>query len=222
MIPLSDSGPTTKFPLWVIAIIAINIYVFYLELTAFDPDAFISQYAFIPANINFFNPSTLTPLITSQFLHGGFIHIISNMWFFWIFGDNVEYRLGKIFFPIFYLASGLMGNLLQYIFAIQSDIPVLGASGAIAGILGAYYALYPNNKVKTLVFILLFVTVIDIPASFMLFYWLILQLFNGAIAVSPAVANLGGGGIAYFAHIGGFILGWFVGKILNVTSPRFR
>lgn len=217
MLPLWDVGPTGRFPFWVIAIIAINIIVFYLELTVVDLDAFIGQYALIPSTIDFMNIGTLTPLVTSQFLHGGFIHIISNMWFFWIFGDNVEYRIGSFFFPLFYVVSGVVGNILQYLFIPQSDIPALGASGAIAGVLGAYYAFFPKNRVKTLVFFL----IADLPASLVLFYWLILQLFNGAIAVSPG-SNPDDGGVAYFTHIGGFALGWVVGKMMILISSKKR
>jgi len=138
------------------------------------------------------------------------------MRFLWIFGDNVEYKLGFLFFPVFYLLSGLAGGALQYIFVSDSIVPTLGASGAIAGVLGAYLALFPGNKVKTLVFLFLFITVIEIPSSLMLFYWLILQLFSGAAAISVATSDMGG--IAYFAHVGGFVFGWFVGKILNVAQ----
>ncbi|MCL5783965.1 MAG: rhomboid family intramembrane serine protease [Patescibacteria group bacterium] len=213
MLPLKDTGPrVVKFPLWVLTIIIINIVVFYFELTSANPDTFITQHALVPSTISIFHPMTLFTFITSQFLHGGFLHIASNMWFLWIFGDNVEDKLGYFFFPIFYLASGIVGNVVQYFFMPSSPIPVIGASGAIAGVLGAYYAFFPRNKVKTLIFILIFVTIFDLPSSFILFYWFILQLFSSAIAVSPAAASFGGD-IAYFAHIGGFVLGWLVARI---------
>lgn len=212
MLPLKDTSNSKKFPLWVVIIILINVYVFYLELTSPNPDAFIYQWSLVPARINFSDLSTLITFITSQFLHGGFLHIITNMWFLWIFGDNIEGRVGDFIFPIFYLASGLVGNLLQYFFIPSSMIATLGASGAIAGILGAYFALYPRNKVKTLIFILFFVTIIDIPAYWILFYWFILQLLSSAVSV--AGTNIDSGGIAYFAHIGGFTLGWLAGKFL--------
>lgn len=215
MFPIGDTGPTGKFPFWVIILIAINVYVFYLELTVPNPDAFIVHYSLIPAAVSLFNPLSFLPFITSLFLHGGFFHIISNMWFLWIFGDNVEYRLGLFFFPIFYLMAGIIGGLLQYFFIPGSFVPTLGASGAIAGVLGAYYALYPKNKVKTLVFLLVFITIIEIPASLMLFYWLILQLFSSAVSISITSTD-GGGGIAYFAHIGGFAFGWLLGKIIQL------
>lgn len=213
MIPLSDSQPAGRFPFWVITIIALNIYVFYLELTAANPDLFITQYALIPNLVDFSVLETLYQFVTSQFLHGGFIHIISNMLFLWVFGDNVEARLGLLFFPIFYLAGGLAGGLAQYILIPSSTIPMLGASGAIAGVLGAYLALFPHHTIKTLVPIFGFFTVINIPASIMLFYWFITQLFSGAASISYVSAEAGG--IAFFAHAGGFAFGWIVGRLFR-------
>lgn len=213
MIPLKDSQPAFIFPFWVITIIAINVYVFYLELTSQSPDAFIAQYALIPSLVDFSFFKSLLPFITSQFLHGGFLHIISNMLFLWVFGDNVEERLGFLFFPIFYLAAGIVGGLLQYSFVPDSNIPMLGASGAVAGVLGAYFALFPNHSVKTLVPVFGFLTVMNIPASFMLIYWFITQLFSGFASVASASADIGG--IAFFAHIGGFVFGWIIGKMFR-------
>lgn len=209
MIPLRDSHPSNIFPFWVIGIIAVNIYVFFLEITTPNPDSFISQYALIPNLLDFSNSQTLWPLITSQFLHGGFIHIISNMLFLWIFGDNVEGAVGFFLFPIFYLASGVAGSLAQYIFMPDSSIPMIGASGAIAGVLGAYFALFPYHNIKTLVPFFGFLTVVDIPASVMLIYWFITQLFSGAASITLATSDIGG--IAFFAHAGGFAFGWLVG-----------
>lgn len=212
MIPLSDTRSSGSFPFWVIVIIAINVYIFFRELVAPDSDVFIFHYALTPSLVDPTNFSTLTPFITSQFLHGGFIHIISNMWFLWIFGDNVEHRLGFFFFPVFYLLAGMVGNLLQYSFYPASDIPMLGASGAIAGVLGAYMAFFPDHKIKTLIPIFLFFTIINIPASIMLFYWLVIQLFSSATSTSNLSSQTGG--IAYFAHIRGFAIGWFLGKLM--------
>lgn len=222
MIPLQDAKTSDKFPFWTIAIIATNVVIFFLELTTPNIDAFIEQYALIPSMVDFFKPQTFYPFITSQFLHGGFLHIIFNMWFLWIFGDNIEGKLGYFLFPLFYLFSGIVGSALQFIFIPDSDIPMLGASGAIAGVLGAYLAFFGNNKIKTLIFIIFFITIIEIPASFLLFYWFILQLFAGAISVSPGTADVGG--IAYFAHVGGFAAGWLAGKFFsrfNFNWPDF-
>ncbi len=214
MIPLRDSNPTGKFPFWVIVIIAINLYVFYLEITSLNPDLFIANYALIPALLDFGNWESLRPLITSQFLHGGFLHIISNMLFLWVFGDNVEAKFGELLFPVFYLAAGVVGALTQYFFAADSFIPMLGASGAIAGVLGAYFAMFPNHKVDTLVPIFGFPAIVGIPASLMLFYWFFTQIFSGVLSIGVSSTEMGG--VAFFAHIGGFAFGWLVAKIVNV------
>ena len=211
MIPLRDSHPAGIFPFWMMTIIAINIYIFYLELTATNPEAFISQFALIPRLVDFQNMESLFPFITSQFLHGGFIHIISNMWFLWIFGDNVEGRVGFFFFPIFYLMAGAVGAFAQYIFMPDSTIPMLGASGAIAGVLGAYFALFGHHTVKTLVPIFGFFTIMDIPASVMLFYWFFTQIFAGVASISLVTSD--SGGVAFLAHAGGFAFGWVVGRL---------
>lgn len=218
MIPLSDSHPAGRFPFWVLMIIAINVYVFFQEITAANPDSIIMQYALVPSLVDFSNIYTLIPFITSQFLHGGFLHIISNMLFLWVFGDNVEARAGYLLFPFFYLISGAMGGFAQYIFMPDSNIPMLGASGAVAGVLGAYFAWFPHHSVKTLVPFFGFLTVVNIPASIILIYWFVTQIFSGAFSVT----SLGdGGGVAYFAHIGGFITGWVVAKAIDKPQVDF-
>lgn len=211
MIPLRDSHPAGRFPFWVVLIIAINIYVFFLELTSLNPDVFINQYALIPSLVDPLNPISWLPFITSQFLHGGFVHIISNMLFLWVFGDNVEDKVGFLLFPFFYLAAGAVGGLSQYILNPTINIPMLGASGAIAGVLGFYFTRFGHHTVKTLIPIFGFFTVVNVPASIMLFYWFFTQLFAGAASISLVTAETGG--VAFFAHIGGFAFGWIVGKL---------
>lgn len=213
MIPLSDTKTSGRFPFWVVIIIAVNIWVFIQELFASNPDLFVGQYAIIPSQIYFSDLSGLAPFITSQFLHGGFIHIISNMWFLWIFGDNVEEKLGLFFFPIFYLLAGTVGGLAQFFLMPNSDIPILGASGAIAGVLGAYMALFPHHNIKTLIPFFGFLTVINLPAFAVLLLWFFSQLFNGTASIVTTTASLGG--VAFFAHIGGFATGWIVAKLFN-------
>jgi membrane associated rhomboid family serine protease len=211
MIPLKDSEPSGIFPFWVLTIIGLNIYMFFLELTAPDLDIFITQYALIPSQVDFSSLTSLYPFVTSQFLHGGFLHIISNMLFLWIFGDNVEGRFGFLLFPLIYLASGVAGALTQYFFMPQSSIPMLGASGAIAGILGAYFAWFGHHTVKTLVPVFGFITVMNIPASVMLLYWFITQIFSGVASIAYTTADVGG--VAFFAHAGGFGFGWIAAKL---------
>lgn len=209
MLPLRDTQPARIFPFWTIAIILANVFVFLLELTAPDIEVFISQYALIPARVSFLDFASLSPFVTSQFLHGGFLHIASNMWFLWIFGDNVEERLGFLWFPVFYLAAGVVGGLAQYIFIPGSTLPMLGASGAVAGVLGAYYAMFPKHNIRTLVPVFGFFTVMNLPASLMLFYWFFTQIFSGVATIATGAFALGG--VAWFAHVGGFGLGWFLG-----------
>lgn len=211
MFPISDTKTSGGFQFWVIVIIAINFFVFWLESTSQNLDQFIGQFALIPSQLNFSSLNNLQPLITSQFLHGGFLHIISNMWFLWIFGDNVEERLGFLFFPIFYLIGGIAGGLAQYLITPTSTIPMLGASGAIAGVLGAYMALFPNHKIKTLVPVFGFFTIANIPAFVMLFYWFFIQFLSGTTSIISTSESMGG--IAFFAHIGGFAAGWIIAKI---------
>ena len=216
MIPLRDSHPANIFPFWVLTIIGLNIYAFYLTLTNSSPDAFIFSYGLIPNLVDFSNWGTFLPFITSQFLHGGFVHIISNMLFLWVFGDNVEGRLGFILFPIFYLAAGVAGGLAQYLLNPTSAIPMIGASGAVAGVLGAYFAMFPHHSVRTLVPIFGFFSIINIPAQFMLFYWFITQLFSGTASITTAASDIGG--VAFFAHIGGFVFGWIVGSMFKTKN----
>lgn len=210
MLPLWDEQRAKRYPFWVALVIAVNIYVFYLEVTSSNPDAFITRYALIPADISLMNPQTWQTFLSSQFLHGGFLHIFSNMWFLWVFGGTVEARVGRVAFPLLYLTGGTIGNVLQYFIAPASPLAIIGASGAVATVLGTYYALFPHHKIKTLLIVIIFITVIDLPASLMLLYWFVIQLFSGAAAIAPI--NAASGGIAYFAHIGGFITGLLVGK----------
>lgn len=213
MFPISDSIPARGFPLVNISIIVLTVFVFIQQLLSPNPDAFIAQYALIPANVDFANVATLLPFITAIFLHGGFLHIISNMWFLWIFGDNVEGYFGAIPFLLFYLFAGVIGNVLQYFLMPGSSIPMLGASGAIAGTLGAYYVLFPYAKIKTLVPFFGFITLIDISAPIMLGYWFILQLFSGTTSLPFTQAQ--SGGIAFWAHVGGFLTGVVFANLLK-------
>ncbi|RJQ36916.1 rhomboid family intramembrane serine protease [Candidatus Microgenomates bacterium] len=217
MFPISDSAKTSRFPILNFAVIIFTIYIFIKQLTAPSQDLFIMHYALIPATVNFLNFSTLEPFITAIFLHGGFLHIISNLWFLWIFGDNVEVKLGFILFPILYLGAGILGNFLQYILMPTSNIPMLGASGAIAGVLGAYYIFFPSSKVKTFIPIFGFLpAIINIPAPFMLGYWFILQIILGVSSFTFAAQ----GGIAFWAHIGGFVFGIIFAFIYNLLSKK--
>lgn len=211
MFPLRDSHHPSKTAFITIALIILNVYFFIQEMMAPDLEKFISQYALVPSLIDFSNIETLKPFITSQFLHAGLFHLISNMWFLKIFGDNVEEVFGSYIFLIIYLASGVAGGLLQYFFSPTSEIPMLGASGAVAGVLGAYLVWFPHHKIETLVPFGLFMTTVNISASIMLFYWFVTQLFSGVGSI--AYAQLGG--VAFWAHIGGFVFGYLASKMYS-------
>lgn len=216
MIPLSDSRGSGQLAIWTYLIILANIFVFYLELSAPDLELFINQYALIPSQVSWLDPVSWMGFITSQFLHGGWMHIISNLWFLRIFGDNIEQRFGYLWFPMFYLAAGIVGGLSQYLIAPDSAIPMIGASGAIAGVLGAYLAVYPHHKIKTLVPIVGFLSIVELPATIMLAYWFITQLFAGGLGLDAI--DTAQGGVAYFAHIGGFVFGFIIGKLWPKTG----
>lgn len=217
MIPIADSEKSRRFPLFNLLFIGINLVVFYLQLTALNPEAFIYQYALIPSQINFANLDTLYPFITSMFLHGGLLHIGSNMLFLWVFGDNVEGHLPFFVYPLLYLGAGVVGSLAQYLMDPSSSIPMLGASGAVAGALGAYFTLFPHHRIKTLVILPLFITIVEISAVFMLGYWIVLQLISGAGSFGATPDQ---GGVAYFAHIGGFVYGYIFAKVFANTQPE--
>lgn len=210
MFPISDIEKAGKFPFITYSIIAINIFVFIQVLLSQNPDQFVLPYLLIPENISFFNYETLKPFITSMFFHAGFMHIISNMWFLRIFGDNVEARLGIFGFTLLYLLSGLVGGFAQYILNPESNIPMLGASGAVSGVMGAYMVYFPHHRIRSLVFIFFFLTFINIPAGFYIFYWFIIQFFQGIASIPSLQEQMGG--VAFFAHIGGFVTGFLIAK----------
>lgn len=212
MFPLYDENYHSRIPFITYGLIGITCYVFYLQLTS--PDNLI-HYALTPSQVSLTNPVTLLPFITSIFLHGGFIHIISNMWFLKVFGDNIEDALGHIPYLFLYLLAGVLGSLTQFLFSIGSSVPMLGASGAIAGVLGAYFILFPSNKVKTFVPFLFPFFIIDVPAIIMLGYWFVLQILSG---VGSYGASPDQGGVAFFAHIAGFITGMVLAKTFGRKS----
>ena len=210
MFPIRDSQNSRQFPFVNLTIISANIYIFAKQIFAPDIEVFISTYALIPNQINFFQLETLMPFITSMFLHAGFLHIISNMWFLWIFGDNVEATIGHIKYLVFYLFAGVIASFVQYTFIADSPLPMVGASGAIAGVLGAYLKFFPRNRIDTIVPVVGFPLIIALPASFMLIYWFFIQAFNGVASVVIATASIGG--VAYFAHAGGFASGYLFSR----------
>jgi membrane associated rhomboid family serine protease len=209
MIPLRDDNPRRTFPFVNYTLVILNVLAFAWELSL-GPDlepmmfarAFIPARYWLPGNLVF----DLYTIVFSMFLHGGLMHIGSNMLYLWIFGDNVEDRLGHVRYLLFYLLCGFLATFAHAMFSPGSRIPAIGASGAIAGVLGAYLILYPHARVMTLIPIFFFVTVRELPAIIILGLWFVLQLFVGvgSLGVSSAQES---GGVAYFAHIGGFVAG---------------
>lgn len=211
MIPLRDANPSRTFPLVTVGLIVVNTLVYFYEMGLGSAlNRFILSYGFVPAvyfhlahNEPWNLPARFLPMITSMFLHGGLLHLIGNMWTLWIFGDNVEERLGRGRYLLYYLACGLAACYLHYLTGPRSGIPVVGASGAIAGIMGGYFVLFPHARIVTLVPIFIFLQIMTLPAVFFLTFWFFLQLVNGTVASAASF----GGGVAWWAHVGGFIAG---------------
>jgi membrane associated rhomboid family serine protease len=212
MFPLRDVIPSRTVPLVTVTIIALNAITWFFEisLSAAELPIFLQIYGIVPAD---FSPATL---ITSMFLHGSWMHVIGNMWWLWIFGDNVEDRMGHARFLVFYFLCGIVAALGQLYMTPQSTLPMVGASGAIAGVLGAYIVLYPHSRVLTLVPIFLFIEIIEVPALLLLGLWFVMQLFSaGAVAVTASDT----GGVAFMAHAAGFVMG-LVGVFLFRRKQR--
>jgi membrane associated rhomboid family serine protease len=205
MFPLYDTVRSRRFPAINLILIVINILAFLYEIQM-DPSAlkeFIFEWGLIPARLLSDSSSTWKTIFTSMFLHGGWFHIINNMWVLFIFGDNVEARMGGIRYLIFYLLSGVAAVLLQTYVLPSSAVPMIGASGAVAGVLGAYLILFPHSRIASLVPILFIFTIIEIPAVIFLLFWFASQLYSGLFAIQGSR----GSGIAWWAHIGGFLFG---------------
>lgn len=213
MIPLRDHNHTDQVPILTYTLIGVNVIIFaYMSsLPLYELEYFISQYALVPAAIT--QGSQWHTFITAMFLHGGWMHLLGNMWFLHIFGDNIEANLGKAAFLILYLLCGTLGSAAQIIIHTESVIPNLGASGAIAGVLGAYLVFFPRAQIDTLVPFGLMTRIITMPAIYMLGYWILFQVIFGLGSVPEAQANVGG--VAYFAHIGGFVAGFGSAKFLQ-------
>ncbi|PSF39516.1 rhomboid family intramembrane serine protease [Aphanothece hegewaldii CCALA 016] len=230
MVPLRDDNPISITPYVTYGIIAINILVFLFQITLTPQqlDAFFELFAVIPkeltANFNGISIGQPVPewwtLITSQFLHGGFLHIAGNMLFLWIFGNNVEDRLGHVKFLVFYLSCGILAALAQWYFSYNSMIPSLGASGAIAGVMGAYILRFPQAQVVTLIPLGFFFWTFRVPAFLFLGFWFVQQAFYSFASLSvPTNVGMESGGIAYWAHAGGFIFGAVLGPVLGLFRP---
>lgn len=252
MIPLKDDAPRSTTPWINYFLIAVNILIFMYQLTmpatyfdrrphpnlclevvrgagASPQDVFVCTFGYVPGFAlaalqgHFPFVAAFLPILTSMFLHGSWLHVLGNMWFLFIFGDNVEDHLGHLTYLIFYLLSGIVAALVQTIFTIGSGsgsfLPTVGASGAIAGILGAYFVLYPSARVLVPVF---FIIPMWLPAWLMLGYWFVIEFLSGAATAIAPTQQTSGGGIAFWAHVGGFIAGIILIKLFPSRPRRYR
>ena len=203
MIPLRDVIPSRTTPYVTITLIVLNALAWFYELAVPEDllPVFLQTYGVVPAS---FSPPTL---VTSMFLHGSWSHVIGNMWFLWIFGDNIEDRLGRGRFVLFYLICGIGAAAGHILMEPRSMLPTIGASGAIAGVMGAYFVLYPHSRVLTLVPLFIYWEIVELPAIFLLGFWFLMQLFGAGIGTISSTSGAESGGIAFMAHIAGFALG---------------
>ncbi|MFZ0978016.1 MAG: rhomboid family intramembrane serine protease [Candidatus Acidiferrales bacterium] len=225
MIPLKDMTPRRSFPVMTLILIGINVAVFVHQIALPGPagDAFINTYGLVPAKISlalagrhYTLEQALLPFFTCMFLHGGFLHIIGNMWFLWIFGANVEDRMGPLPYLMFYLICGIGSGISEVAFSWGSHIPSIGASGAISGVLGAYIVLFPKSRILTLVPLLIIWFLWKVPAVIFIGLWFLMQFVSG-IATLHSMDN---GGVAWWAHVGGFLLGMLLVNAFAIRSQR--
>jgi membrane associated rhomboid family serine protease len=214
MIPLRALLRRNNPATMTVLIIGLNLFIYAWQFVQapYRQNLFIQHYAMVPDHLR------LTTLVTSMFLHGGWLHVIGNMWFLWVFGSHIEDVMGAPRFLLFYLTCGIVSALVQLAMSLGSPVPTLGASGAIAGVMGAFLVLYPRVRVTTLIFIIFFVTTVEIPAAFMLIYWFVIQLVSGVFS-SGAFSD--SGGVAWFAHVGGFIAGLLLIRLFPNTRRYF-
>jgi membrane associated rhomboid family serine protease len=219
MFPIGDDNTQERtFPVVTYALIALNVLFFLVELSG--GDQFIKNWAFIPARFAADPASNAVTILTSMFMHGSWMHLFGNMLFLWIFGDNVEDRFGHLQFLLFYLLVGLAATIAQFMLAPHSSVPNVGASGAIAGVLGAYILMFPQSRVN----VLLGRQIVAMPAILVLGFWIALQLFSGVGTIAYTDESSDAGGVAYMAHIGGFFAGFlltflFRGAIGSRSAP---
>ncbi|HZG41097.1 MAG TPA: rhomboid family intramembrane serine protease [Nodosilinea sp.] len=228
MVPLRDDNPISITPGVTYGLIGINIAVFVFQLTLSREglDSFFDAWALVPVQLTESFQGVLPApasewitLVSSQFLHGGFFHVGGNLLYLWVFGNNIEDRLGHIKFLIFYLGCGALAGLTQWVFDPSSAVPTIGASGAIAGVMGAYILRFPRAYIVTLIPLIIFFTTIRIPAIFFLGFWFVQQALFSLASLSSEV-NLGSSGVAYWAHSGGFVFGLILGPLLGLMGPK--
>lgn len=227
MIPLKDMTPRRSFPVITLLLIAVNVLVFLhqISLSSAAGEAFVRTYGLVPSKISlalagrrYSIEQALLPLFTCMFLHGGFLHIIGNMWFLWVFGGNVEDRLGSLPYLFLYLVAGIGSGVCQTLFSWGSHVPSIGASGAISGVLGAYVVFFPRSQILTLVPLIIIWFMWRIPAVIFIGLWFAVQFLSG-------ISSLGSqsmGGVAWWAHVGGFLIGVVVAFIVRTAGGATR
>ena len=227
MIPIRDDAPRYSRPWVTYLLVAINVLMFLYELTLPTElrNQMMFQFGFVPEHLtraisgsrHLTLDTALWPVVSSMFLHASWLHLIANMWVLWIFGDNIEDYLGRVYYLVLYFASGLAAGALHYVINMNSTVPSVGASGAIAGIMGAYLVLFPSARVLTYVFF----AVVYLPAWLVLGYWFVVQFISGA-ATAIAYSSQTAGGVAFWAHIGGFLAGVLLIKLFPTRPRRYR
>ena len=224
MIPLRDRNPSGTVPVVTISLIIVNVLLFLYEVSLGSGVRYlIRDHGLVPAQITYAlryggegMGEAIAPLFSSMFLHGGWWHLIGNMWFLWIFGDNVEDALGSARFLLFYLVCGVGAGIAHWALGPTSPVPTVGASGAIAGVLGAYALLFPGARILTLIPIFFVIQIVEVPALLVLGLWFLLQLFSGSVATLGTT----GGGVAWWAHVGGFVAGLALAFLLRPRRIR--
>ncbi len=214
MFPIGDDNSARRsIPFVNYALIAINVLVFFLELN--NGDAFIQEWAFVPARFSADPAANIATVFSAMFMHGGWLHLGGNMLYLWIFGDNVEDRFGHVKYLVFYLLAGIAATFAQYLVLPQSNVPNVGASGAIAGVLGAYILMFPQARVN----VLLGRSIVAMPAVLVLGFWIVLQLVSGVGTIATTSSDVGG--VAYMAHVGGFAAGVLMAFLFRgAGNPR--
>ncbi|WP_333784361.1 rhomboid family intramembrane serine protease [Thermocrinis sp.] len=218
MLPIKDINPSRSFPIVNLSIIMVCsiLWLYQVSLDEMDFDIFIHTFGLVPSEVFF----KFYQLFTHMFLHGSWLHIIGNMWFLWVFGDNVEDKLGKLKYLLFYILSGIGAGLIQTFVSFltgSENVPMVGASGAISGVLGAYLYLFPHARILALVPFFFFLTFVEVPAIVFIGLWVIIQITNGILTLPFADM----GGVAWFAHIGGFFVGYKLVRVFRKKVPRW-
>ncbi len=215
MLPLGDDNSSRRtFPIVTYALIALNVLMFFVELSS--GDAFINQWSFVPSRFAANPGPEFLTIFTSMFMHAGWIHLGGNMLYLFIFGDNVEDRLGHLRYLVFYLLCGIAASFAQYMVSIGSSVPNLGASGAIAGVLGAYIIMFPGERVR----VLMGYAIVQMSAVIVIGFWIVLQVLSSVSTFTASSQTGSGGGVAYMAHVGGFIAGIVLTFMFGARTDR--